>query len=708
MKNALSRHAIAFVVTVLGISHIITQISVIREFINVFAGNEVVVGVLFALWLLISGIGAWLGRFFTSSSVLLMSFRVCLLLAAFLPIGHIVLIRILRYTLFIRGELPGIGALVIWAFVLIGPYCIITGALLTMACSIMASPGSGGKSIGRVYFFDNIGDILGGLLFTFILVHFLNNISLLYVPAFLCLVGFMLVRGEKSSAILVRVGAGATGIMVLILLVMYPVDKTTLNYLYPGQTIIDHRESPYGRVVVTKNRDQLSFFENGGHVFSTPNIYASEELVHFALPQRETADSVLLISGGIAGTVTEILKYDVSHIDYVELDPSIIEMGTMHLDLRFPPPVAIHLEDGRAFVMSVDCTYSAVILDLPDPSSLQLNRFYSVQFFRDVKRILQPEGILSFAVQGAENYISDDLARFLSTIRNSLARVFAHVILIPGERTIVMASDASLTPEVGPLLARHNIRTVFVNETFLMGRVTPERMAFIHKSLQPTIPVNSDFTPTAFYYTIRVWLSMFQERYTVPLILALLFFLGYFVRSEIAARTLFTTGFTASSMEVILLLGYQITQGSLYTGIGLIIASFMLGLAIGSFGANLLPQVGYGTLLKIEFGIMVYLLAFMLFLSVGTSFAGTITFSFLAILIGALTGAEFPVAGRLVFVTPWETAGTLYTADLLGGSAGAFTVSVLLIPRIGIYYTCIILVMLKLLIVPALLVKMKR
>jgi predicted membrane-bound spermidine synthase len=112
--------------------------------------------------------------------------------------------------------------------------------------------------------------------------------------------------------------------------------------------------------------------------------------------------------------------------------------------------------------------------------------------------------------------------------------------------------------------------------------------------------------------------------------------------------------------------------------------------------------------LKIEVGIIVYFLAFMLFLYAGTSIAGTVTFSLLAVLIGALTGAEFPVAGRLVFVSPWATAGTLYTADLLGGSAGAFTVSILLIPRIGIYYTCIVLVIFKLLIVSALLVRMKR
>ena len=151
---------ILFAITALGISSVITQITVIREFINVFEGNEVVFGILFSLWLLLTGLGAWLAKFITSSRAQMFLLRLSLYLVAFLPIFHIILIRFFRNEIFIRGELPGLGPMIIWATILLIPYCILSGGLLTLACSILAVSASDDRSIGSIYFFDNIGDIL--------------------------------------------------------------------------------------------------------------------------------------------------------------------------------------------------------------------------------------------------------------------------------------------------------------------------------------------------------------------------------------------------------------------------------------------------------------------------------------------------------------------------------------------------------------------
>ena len=706
--GAVNRFSIPFAITVLGISHVITQITVIREFINVFAGNEIVLGVLFSLWLLLTGFGAWLGRFIRSSVVQMALFRASLFLVAFLPIAHIFLIRFLRDYLFIRGELPGIGPLIIWATVLLLPYCIITGGLLTLACSVLPSYGTKRTSIGRVYFFDNIGDILGGILFTFILVHYFNNLTMLYFPAFLCLFGFLLVDSREYGRRFFKSLPGILGVISVVgVIIFVPLEEITLKWLYPGQTIVDHLESPYGRVVVTSDHDQTSFFENGDHLFSTPNIFANEELVHYALPQLSEVQSVLLVSGGISGIIDEIRKYKVSHIDYVEIDPSIITAGTKHLNIHFPPAVHVHLEDGRKYIQNTSHKYDAVILDLPDPSSLQLNRFYTLEFFKTVKSVLSPGGIVCFGVKGAENYISDDHACFLSTLNNTLKSIFHHVLIMPGERNIFIASDNPLSSDIASLIASRNIETTYVNENYLAGRVTAERLSFVKGSLIDDIPANHDFRPAAYFYSMRIWLGMFQDHFKIPLIVASLFFVIYFAGIGIVNKALFSTGFTASSMEVIILLSYQIIHGSIYTGIGLVIAAFMFGLAIGSFSTNQLTFVNKNTLLTIELAIIIYLLIFMLIIYMGKSMLGTVTFAIMAISIGTLTGAEFPVAGRLVFSSPRKTAGSLYAADLLGGSLGAFVVSLFLIPAVGIYNTCVLLIVFKMLIVSGLLVKKK-
>lgn len=707
MAKGMNRFAVPYAITVLGISHVITQITVIREFVNVASGNEMVVGILFSLWLLLTGSGSWLGRFITSYRIQFLFFRLSLFLVAFLPIIHIILIRFLRDSLFTRGELPGLGPLILWAMVLLIPYCLITGGLLTIACSILPVAGAERSTIGKVYFFDNIGDILGGVLFSFILIHFFNNLTILYVPAFLCLSGLFLIERRRNEIKWYRAPLVIVGMFGLIAVVLFPLEKTSLQWLYRGQTIIDHLESPYGRIVVTKQYDQTSFFENGEHLFSTPNIFANEELVHYALSQRDTIESVLLVSGGVTGIIGEIEKYAVHRIDYVELDPSIITAASHHLKLQFPPSVHVYQQDGRTFIEKATHRYDALILDLPDPSSLQLNRLYTLEFFMRAHSILSDRGIVSFAVQGAENYISDSQARFLSTLYNTLKRVFTHVMIIPGDRNIFIASDGSLSADIVSLITSRNIPTVYVNKNFLDGRLTDERLSFVNRHLIAEVPANQDFRPTAFYFTMRLWLSMFREHFTFPLITVVLFFIIYVAFIGTVTRTVFSTGLIASSMEVIILLCYQIIHGSVYTGIGLIIAAFMLGLAMGSYLTNHLVSVSRRTLIFIELAIILYLVIYVAMPSAFTSILSTSTFGIMALVMGILTGAEFPVAGRLEYASPGKTAGSLYAADLLGGSLGAFAVSLFLIPALGMYSTCLLMIGIKILIVVGLLVRIK-
>jgi spermidine synthase len=701
----IDRFSIPFAITALGISHVITQITVIREFINVFAGNEIIVGVLISLWLLLTGFGAYAGRYIRSHLLQSLIFRGSLFVVAILPIVHIVLIRFLKNLLFARGELPGLEALILWSTMLLLPYCIITGGLLTVACTIMPTKKGTRQSIGTVYFFDNIGDILGGVLFTFLLVHYFNNLEILYIPSLLCLVAFLLTQRRGMHTSFLRITAVAA---ILALFLVFPLDTASLKWLYPHQEIAQYDESPYGRLVVTKDRGQTSFFENGEHLFSTPNIRASEEMVHFALPQIERIDSVLLVSGGIAGLIDEILKYDVKRIDYVEIDPRIIPAGIENLDIGFPEKVHIHLEDGRKFIQETPGRYDAVILNLPDPVSLQLNRFYTLEFFREAKAILRPGGVITFGLRGAENYISHDQARLLSTLHNSLNGVFRHVLIIPGERNIFIASDHSLTDDIVSLVSSMGIQTTYINEDYLTGWVTPERVSFLKEHLIDETPPNYDFHPAAYLYTMRVWLSMFQDSYLVPTAVLFLFLLFYFLRLGMTEKVIFTTGFTAASMEVIILLVYQILHGSVYTGIGIIIAAFMAGLALGSYMANRINMVKKGTLLATEGAVIIYLLIFVYTLFAAKNLLEPFALAFLTLLMGTLTGAEFPIAGSLLFSSPRETGGSLYTADLLGGSLGAFAIGIVLVPRFGIYSACFFLIALKGLIACGFLVTMLK
>ena len=93
-------------ITALGISSIITQIIAIREFLTVFYGNELIFGIILANWLLLTGIGAYLGKYFEKGKI---SWLIILqIIIGFLPFFHIFIIRNLRNLVFFPGELIGI------------------------------------------------------------------------------------------------------------------------------------------------------------------------------------------------------------------------------------------------------------------------------------------------------------------------------------------------------------------------------------------------------------------------------------------------------------------------------------------------------------------------------------------------------------------------------------------------------------------------
>ncbi|MCK5547606.1 MAG: hypothetical protein KAI64_01230, partial [Thermoplasmata archaeon] len=316
---------IFFSVTALGISSVMTQLTLIREMLSTFTGNELVIGIILGNWLFLTGMGSYLGRQLTRLRNDVPILIASQLMIAVLPLVNVYLIRTLRNTLFIRGEMLGIVEVWLSSLVLLLPYFVISGYLLIIACSIFTAHDKR-FSIGEVYFMDNIGDILGGLLFSFILVYFMNSFQILYVAAFVNLAAAIVVSLYARKRIF-TVMAALILPAVVILALGFDINLTTRKAQYAGQSIVAHKDSIYGNVVVTKDRDQYNFFENGQPLFSTGDVISREEVVHYAMLQHPRPERVLLVAGGASGTALEITKYPVERVDYVELDPTIIALA---------------------------------------------------------------------------------------------------------------------------------------------------------------------------------------------------------------------------------------------------------------------------------------------------------------------------------------------------------------------------------------------
>ena len=94
-----------------------------------------------------------------------------------------------------------------------------------------------------------------------------------------------------------------------------------------------------------------------------------------------------------------LLRYPVARVDVVEISGEITDLsrrllGPYNHDLAADPRVRFTLDDGRHFVERAHAgSYDIVSMESPPPIGDGVHRLYSVEFYREVKRILRPGGV---------------------------------------------------------------------------------------------------------------------------------------------------------------------------------------------------------------------------------------------------------------------------------------------------------------------------
>jgi len=722
----------------LGFSAVVTQLTFMRELLGVFAGNELVFGVILGNWLLLTGLGSFGGRSAARLKQPLRFLAAAQVPLALLPVLLLTALRAGRHLFFVRGATVEMTETILSSFLLLMPYCVLSGYLLTLACTRMAEADDP-SGVGRGYLWDCLGSVAGGVAFTLVLIPLADPFARLYAPAFLLLLlslawarrlraspeagvakasgvaqapspvpaqpGAAAPHGAAHYLLLGCAATAAVGLAILVLAV--DLDEWTTRREFAPQAVVFHGDSPYGRLVVTESAGQYTFFQNGVPFLSTGDLLAVEEAAHYALCQRREAKRVLLLSGGVSGTAKEVLKWGVADVDYVELDPLVLAAGRRFFPESLDDPrIHVHAADGRAFVKRAEPGYDAILVNVPSPTTSQLNRYYTREFFAEAKRALAPGGVLAVSLGRYENYVPPELARLFSVLDRTLKTSFARVLLIPGGRTYFLASDGEVTLEMAERLEERHVETLAFNKYYLRETLRPGRMENLESALDPRAPVNADFNPVLYYFHLLYWGLQFGTRFGLLAGGLCLLTVVFLWRIRAVPFAIFSAGFSASGLEVVLFLGFQVLHGSLYYQLGLLTAAFMVGLALGSWlMVRRAARGGRRGLAWVMDALALFALlvpAALLGLSRAeapwaTALSAYVAFPLLLLVLAALVGLAFPLAARADFEGLAATAARLYWADFGGACLGALLVSAYLIPVAGVSAVCLLTAALNLL-----------
>lgn len=740
------KKAISISVILVGFTAMASQIVLMREFLIVFYGNETTIGFILASWLIWGAIGSWLlGRIADRIKYRITIFSLCQLsLSILLPLSILAIRSIKLASNVATGEIIAFFPMTLSSLIILAPTCILLGFMFSLGCRLYETESHlAATRIGIVYVLEAIGSMAGGLLSSFILIrllpsiHIMGMFSLLNILAAIFLQSFSKRKKTRPIFVTVLTVFFIAGISMWLFKGWDNLHRYSLNKQWKGYELLTSRNSIYGNIAVAKRDIQRSFFNNGLHLYTVPDKLTSEEAVHFALLEHPNPKDVLLVGGGVGGLLEEILKHPIRKVDYVELDPLIIKMAKEYLperDYAFLNDTRVEVKnlDGRYFIKKTDKKYDCVIVHLGDPYTAQLNRYYTVEFFKEVKRILKKGGIISFSVTSSENYISAELEDFLRSVYVSLKEVFIDVKVIPGDTAYFLASTkkAVLTYDYNILMDRARRRKLnikYVREYYLFSKLSPGRVAYIEDSLKKEneVKINYDFKPISYYYDIIFWTTYFRGSlfrkilkaatenriwkiafglYSLIFLFGLIMIKNKRLHKRATLIAVMTTGFAEIAFQVVVLLSFQIIYGYVFYKLGLILTSFMIGLTLGGWWIiRIMPRLKKDLTVFIwtQVSICAYPLILPLFFWWLSSSKGEITswmganvlFPFLPIIAGFIGGFQFPLANKIYLGKREEiarVAGLSYGMDLLGSCLGALLTGAFLIPIIGIPKTCLV------------------
>jgi spermidine synthase len=746
---------ICIAILAMGFSGLVAEVLLLRELLIVFSGNELCIGIIFANWLILEAFGCFfLGRIAEKSKHTLETFTVITILFSFSLFTAIFLTRIMKRVIGIAiGESIGFVPMLYSSFLILFPVSILHGALFPLSCRMyFMFSGQDESSAGRVYAYETVGTIIGGIVCTYLFIPYLHTFQASTVLAILnvivCLV--VLVSSWKTGLF------QKTMLVILSVLLFFSgyvvftghVDRLHHNSIktqWKNLNIVHYQNSQYGNICVIENEGQYIFFQDGipDIITPIPDLAFIEEFVHLPLLAHPDPAKLLILSGGAGGIIKEAFKHpSIETIEYAELDPLLLDLLR-----KFPTPlteselndsrVKITHVDGLLFLKTTQNKYDLIFVGIMEPSNLQANRFFTKEFFSLVKKRLNKGGILVLGLPGSLMYVNDELKNLNSCIFHTLKRVFPYIRVIPGDgKNLFLSSDSQdiSTIDRSQIIDRLYLRKIRANV------IVPWHLEKkLHKGWQDWFSrflegssqkINSDFKPLGLFYSISHWNALFApslsglfrqfERINVRIIVLLfVFFLLLYVFFRSKHRRFFqagiplsiiTTGFAGMIFSLMIIFTFQSMYGYVFSWIGLLVSFFMAGAACGAMLiTKVLTQTKncFRLFIKIDLAIICFSFGWpFIFLAVQAYLDSPDVFVFfkmlfliIACICGLLIGSQFPLANRIYLRSSTslsETAGLLYASDLLGGWLGGIVGAVVLLPVLGLNGTCITVGLLKL------------
>ncbi len=426
-----------------GLASLLYEVVLLSVVVTIVGATEISAAIVLASFLLGLAIGALFGGHLVKRNLslikILMSIELLIALFGFFFLGVITKIASLGLSL----------NYIFWIIIssLLIP-TILMGMEIPIAVKILEQFGSK-SATGFVYFSDTLGGVIGALFSGILFIPILGFHGAMYFGGFLNLATFGLASriGKKRNLVFL-------GLIFLVLIAglvflfsSQPLfDKLKLDFLDSFYSVgslfhetyyteaVSSVISPFQHILILKSPyyGYQLLLDGNMQISDRDSIRYHEYLVLPALAAHPNPKSALVIGGGDGGALYQLLKFNLTRIDHVDLDKQVIDMSRKYLknvhrgsldDIR----VNRIIMDGRKYAKQApDGTYDIIILDLPDPKKLEIVPLYTKEFYDDIKRILSKNGFVATQAN-SPYYFLEGFTSIYKTMKASMPQTYPYV-----------------------------------------------------------------------------------------------------------------------------------------------------------------------------------------------------------------------------------------------------------------------------------------
>jgi len=383
-------------------------------------------------------------------------------------------------------------------------------------------------NLAIVYAMDYVGAFVGAMIWVKLLLKFypLTEISFIVAGFNFAIALITVTYFIFTGLIKHRVTTAIVMLMTVVILLIGYLNNRDISDLFEqhfyDDPIIQKTTTKYQHIVLTENKKlgDIRLYINGNTQFSSLDEKRYHDLlVHPVMSIANKPEHALILGGGDGLALRELLKYkNIKSITLVDLDPDMIKLASENPHLRklnkdafqdarlhVRPPgnvnsinvKGVYLESEDSLtkkmqsewvatvdVYSIDADqfirtknnqrWDVAIIDFPDPSSVELSKLYSKQFYRKLRSHLSSKAFIS--IQSTSPYHSkESFLAIGNTLKSAGFNILPYRQNIPsfGDWGFHLAwSSASGESEEAIKNKLKTIKTFAVNTDY----VTPELM----------------------------------------------------------------------------------------------------------------------------------------------------------------------------------------------------------------------------------------